>query len=167
MEAEAATTGQNVFWTAYDILAPAVAAAVGYAAIWLTGIIRQRIKNDVAAGLLNRLTLSVADAVDAVNQQQRELIGRARHDQSEAGRRLTKHEAGVLKQQAFRNVRAYWGPKGLRMLARILADGERDKAAAAAQVDRVIGLKVEAAVANRKAASIRTKVPVDHVQPMV
>lgn len=154
----------GIGWTVYDILASALTAAIGYVVIYLTGVIRSRVQNDVAAGLLTRLTESVGDAVAAVNQQQQELVRKAKLPQSPGGYRLTKQEAALLRQSAIRYVKSYWGPKGLRMLARVLADGERDQDRAAAQVDRVIEAKIEAAVrrGKQRAGSIATKIPAIH-----
>ena len=161
MDAEAATRTQEIVWTIYDILAPALTAAVSYVAIWLTGVIRARVKNDIAAGLLQRLTESVTDAVKAVNQRQRELVGNAHKVDSPGGRKLTSNEAATLRRAAIDYVKAYWGPKGLRMLARILVDGERDTERASGQIDRVIEAKIEAAVSDtkRSAGTIVTRVP--------
>ena len=155
-------------WTVYDILATALAAAVGYAAVFLTGVIRAKVKNDVAAGLLQRLTESVADAVCAVNQQTHELLKAARARDSPGGSKLTREEAAMLRRAAVGYVKAYWGPKGLRLLAQVLADGERNRDKAEAQVNRVIEAKVEAAVGleKRRAGTIITRLPAVHKQPM-
>lgn len=169
MEHEAATTTQQVFWTFYDIAAPALAAALGYAVVWLTGVIRARIRNDVARGLLQRLTESVSDAVLAVNQQTRELLAGVKKHDSPGGRRLTKSEADALRQCAMAYVKAYWGPKGLKELAKVLAGGEKDSDKAAVQVNRVIHAKIEAEVARQKrdASNIVTTVPPIRHYPMM
>lgn len=149
----------SVGWTVYDIMAPAISVAVGYVVVMLTGLIRARVKNDLARGLLRRLTESVADAVGAVNQETHALLKQARHGSSPDGRRLTKQEREALKAGAVSYVKSYWGPRGLKELARILADGEADPDAAARQVESVITTKIEAEVARQKAASIVTRTP--------
>lgn len=159
---EPASGTQEAFWTAYDILAPALMVAMGYATVWLTGVIRQRIRNDVVAGLLSRLTVSVATAVKAVNQQQREILGHTRSNDSPGGRKLTKQEAALLKGTAIAHVKEYWGPKGLKELARILVGGERDPGKASSQLHRTIGTMVEAAVHDsrrQRQSSIVTRLP--------
>lgn len=159
---ECATTTQQVLWTAYEILAPALAAALTWAAAWLTGVIRARIKNQVAAGMVERLTESVAAAVAAVNQRTNELLGVARQPDSQCGRRLSTQESALLKKAAMAYVKDFWGPKGLRELARILTPGQRDVDRQMAQMDRVISARIEAAVGatkRRPASSIVTQTP--------
>jgi hypothetical protein len=164
-----ASTMTQVVWTVYDWLAPAVIAAIGYASVFLTGVVRKRVKNDLASGLLARLTHSVCDAVAAVAQRQHELTARARGPNSPGGKKLTLAEAELLRKAAMQMVKDYWGPKGLKLLASVLAEGERDQDRAAVQVDRVITAKIEAEVDARKRrewSSLVTKPPGVHRQPM-
>jgi len=141
---------EQALWTVLDLLAPVLAGAVGYAVVILTGVIRARIRNEVASGLLSRLTESVADAVLAVSQQRQDLLAQYKAPSSDGGRKLTAREASLLRAAAMQYVKSYWGPKGMRELAGILAGGVRDKDDAQGHVNRVIESKVEAEVARLK-----------------
>lgn len=164
MEAETVSMWESALWTAYGFLAPAAAAAVVWASGLFSGLIRTKMKNEHAAGILVRLNESVADAVLAVNQQTRELLGKAREPSSPGGRALTAAEARHLKSAAVNYVLSYWGEKGIRELAKVLGLTKDTDEKTTAMVRTMVDTKVEAAVNKMKRggdpSSIVTRMPV-------
>lgn len=149
MEAEAATKSVEVGWSIYEMLAPVVVTALAWISARVSGLIRAKTKNELAAGMLVRLNESVLDAVQSVNQQTDELLRRARHPDSPRGTDLSSQEAQLLKTTAISFVKAYWGAKGLRELAGVLG------LSMGAELDDLISSKIEAFVGREKAHRIR------------
>lgn len=149
MEAEAVSKGAEIGWSIYEVLAPCLAAIVAWVSARLAGLIRAKTRNEMVEGILLRLNESVAEAVKAVNQQTREILGRAREPDSPGGRKLTMQEARLLREHALKYIRSYWGLKGIKELARILG------LELGGELDSYLLNKIEAYVGREKSNRIR------------
>jgi len=146
--------GVQIGLTIYEFVIPIIAAAIVWISLKLSAWIKAKTKNELAAGMLIRLNASVTEAVTAVNQRMKDLIGKARSPGSPGGVTITKEEAGVLKNEALAHVKSYWGAKGINELASVLGFGGLFgvKQGGKEGLEKMITNKIEAAVGAEKAS---------------
>lgn len=117
-----------------ETLAPALMAALTWAAAKLAALTRARIDNEYLKGVLLRLDDAVLVAVKELQQTVVSELKAASADGS-----LDELEQVRVKEAALANVKSYLGPKGLAVLAKILglSDGSLEK---------LLSARIEAAV---------------------
>ncbi len=140
--------------TVYQMLAGVITAGLTWLAVKLGSLIKSKIRNELLGGMLARLNGSVFEAVKAVNEKMRDLIGKSKDPASLGGVKITKDEAKMLQMAALDHVKSYWGPKGLKELGHILGfGGPMGLGTDAVGLDKMITNKIESAVNEVKAVA--------------
>lgn len=122
---------------------PVLLAALSWLSLRIAALINAKVKNERLQGILSRLDDAVFAAVREVEQVYVSMLKTASQDGS-----LTSEERRQAKDSALQAARAYLGPRGLAELAKVLGMPE-------AEVDSVIGSRVESAVYNLRAQPTR------------
>jgi len=152
---EAVSSGAQVGLTVYEMAAGVIAAGLTWLMGWIGKKIASGVKNDYVSGMLVRLDDSVFEAVIAVNQTMKTMIGKARDPGSPGGTSITVAEADLLKEAAWSHVKSYWGSKGIKKIAAIagfggaFGIGKPD----AAGFESMVKNKIEAAVGTVKVSA--------------
>lgn len=146
------SSGWQLGLTLYEILIPILVAGLMWLKVRIIGWIKAKTKNETLAGILSRLNESVFEAVKMVNEQMKDLIGKAKDPASPGGTQITLEEAAKLRKAALDYVKAYWGEKGLKELAHVLGfGGVLGMGTDEKGLERLIANKIEAAVHDVKA----------------
>jgi hypothetical protein len=133
--------------TLYEMLIPILVAGLLWVKAHLANWIRSKTKNETLAGIMVRLNESVFESVKAVNEQMKDLIGKAKDPASPGGVKITEAEAKQLKDAALGHVKAYWGKKGMKEMAKVLGfGGFFGLGSDSSGLDKLIANKIEAAV---------------------
>lgn len=137
----------------YEALAPVIVTLAGWVSLRVSRYMEDKISHDKTRLIMTRLNVSVLEAVLAVHQRQVELLRKFRGLDSAAGRRLSEREAAELKESAHAQVMSYWGPKGVKELAKVLGyDPEGTDCQAA--ISHIISTKIESTLHDIKASRV-------------
>lgn len=131
-------SNHDLFFSIIELLSPIFLAGIGWIGKLGGDWIKAKTKNELVGGALQRLSISVIDAVKFLNQTLVNEIKKAKADGV-----ITPEERILIKQACVDAVKSYFGPKGLAELAKILGLSEIG-------VEKLIGDKIEAAVADVK-----------------
>lgn len=121
-------------------LSPVFLALLGWVAKKIADLIHANVKNAYLKGALVRLDYAVINAVKEVEQTTVEEMRKANADG-----KITKDEVHRIKAAALASAKSYLGKKGLDELLKVLGIGSE------AEVNRVIGNRIESAVHDLKA----------------
>lgn len=119
---------------ALQVCSPVLVAALTWVATKLAGFIRSKVANEYLQGVLVRLD----DAVITVAKDLQQSVVREIKARSADGK-LSGRDRDRIKEEAVANLKTYLGPKGLRVLAKVLS-------LSGAALDNFLDSKVEAAV---------------------
>lgn len=157
---EVVSTGVEWGLTVYQMLASVITAGLAWVGVKVSALIKNKIKNEMVGGMLARLNDSAFEAVKAVNEQMKDLIGKAKDPASPGGVKITIDEAAKLREAALEHVKSYWGPKGLKELAYVLGFGSMLGFKTDSEgLEKMIGNKIEAAVNEVKATAANPQPP--------
>ncbi len=103
-----------------QLCAPILTAVLGWIGIKVAALIRVKIKNQLVASAMVRLTDAVITYVREAEQTMVTSYKTAKKADSPGGEKLSAVEATRIKEDVVAKIKALWGIKGLEQLGKIL-----------------------------------------------
>lgn len=150
--------------TAYNFIGAVVVGAILWLIRTLGKLASTRVENETAAGILNRLSASIADAVAMVDQTLRKQLEAARAEASPAGQQITEAEKAQLYRAVWEALEREYGGWD-RMFALLRRIGIGDGKAARAKLDTMIEAAVNGRKVNAPVVVVGKKRPADPPKP--
>ena len=98
-----------------DLVTPLLMALVAYGVHQASAWLKARTTNELAHGIISRLDEAIVEVVREMHQ-----TAVAQLKEAAADGKLSKSEAGKIRDTAIAKVRSYLGPKGVAELQRIV-----------------------------------------------